>query len=413
LRGEEAREKAVSCSSCAISKTLDFVWNELTPVPAAILAAESWLSRAPTERGAPPSIAFSRDAAPRLIALAWNEARKARADSASGELAAKKIAIGDKNLKWMERTFGDAPDGERSLWITMHGGGQATTAENDANWRGYFGRYEFPPGSINVAPRAPVDAWNMWHVREVDELFDRLIADMVLQRGVDPGRVYLIGYSAGGDGVYQLAPRLADRFAAAAMCAGHPNDAAPEGLRNLPFLLYMGGEDAAYHRNTVVREFSAKLDALQVDDPAGYVHRLTVYAGLLHNMQGREAEMIPRMSPLRREAWPKRVVWKADTDPAHTRFYWLERGPEAAPPGTLFTARVEGQTILVQTPVAGSLILRLSDVLLDLDQPVRVQALGRTVFEGKVPRSFAAVIQSLREREDPETVCTAALPVFW
>ena len=34
---------------------------------------------------------------------------------------------------------------------------------------------------------------------------------------VDPNRVYLLGYSAGGDGVYQLAPRMADRFAAASM----------------------------------------------------------------------------------------------------------------------------------------------------------------------------------------------------
>ena len=50
---------------------------------------------------------------------------------------------------------------------------------------------------------------------------------------VDPNRVYIMGYSAGGDGVYQLAPRMADRWAAAAMMAGHPNDASPLGLRNI------------------------------------------------------------------------------------------------------------------------------------------------------------------------------------
>ena len=48
------------------------------------------------------------------------------------------------------------------------------------NWKGYYGRYEFPPGSINVAPRAPADTWNMWHIKEVDGLLDRLIADMVI-----------------------------------------------------------------------------------------------------------------------------------------------------------------------------------------------------------------------------------------
>jgi poly(3-hydroxybutyrate) depolymerase len=52
--------------------------------------------------------------------------------------------------------------------------------------------------------------------------------------------VYLMGYSAGGDGVFQLAPRMADRFAAAAMMAGHPNETKPLGLRNLPFAMLYG-----------------------------------------------------------------------------------------------------------------------------------------------------------------------------
>jgi pimeloyl-ACP methyl ester carboxylesterase len=321
--------------------------------------------------------------------------------------------MGGHSLKWLEKTFDDEPEGKHSLWITMHGGGQGTEEENDRNWRGYFARYEFPTGSINVAPRAPANTWDMWHVKSTDDLFDRLIADFMVERGVDPDRVYLIGYSAGGDGVYQLAPRLSDRFAAAAMCAGHPNEVTPEGLRNLPFFLYMGGDDSAYNRNTVVREFSAKMDALQAADPAGYPHRLTVFPGLPHNMQNREAEMIPRMSPLRRVAWPRRVVWKQDDDAVHSRLYWLERAPDAVRPNEIYAAHVEGQTITIETPGTGSLTLRLSDALLDLDQPVRVEAAGRTIFEGNVKRSFAAVVQSLRQREDPGTVATATLPVSW
>jgi predicted esterase len=413
VRDGQTREKAVSCTACVNSHTLDFVWSELAPAPPSVLSAEAWLARPAAGRGAPPDITFARAETERLISLAWDDLCKTRAESAAAELSAEKIVIGGKTLKWMEKEFGGAPEGRHSLWITLHGGGQATTEENDQNWKRYYGRYEFPPGSINVAPRAPADTWDMWHITEVDGLFDRLIADMVLQRGVDPNRVYLIGYSAGGDGVYQLAPRLADRFAAAGMCAGHPNDVTPEGLRNLPFFLYMGGEDSAYHRNTVVGEYSAKIDALQAADPAGYVHRLTVYPGLPHNMQNREAEMIPRMSPLARQAWPSRVVWKQSARALHTRFYWLERDPEAVRPNEIYAAHVDGQTISIETPGTGSLTLRLSDALLDLDRPVRVEAGGRAVFEGSVSRSFAAVVQSLREREDPESVATALLPVSW
>jgi predicted esterase len=292
LRGNEAREGVVVCAACANRHTLDFAWDELKPVPSALRTAEAWLAKPEVERGAPPNLTFSREESKRFVSIAWKDIEQARRSSAADEVAARKIAIGDKSLKWMEKTFGDAADGKHSLWITMHGGGQGTEESNDRNWKGYYGRYEFPPGSINVAPRAPANTWDMWHVKWVDDLFDRLIADMVLQRGVDPNQVYLIGYSAGGDGVYQLAPRLSDRFAAAAMCAGHPNEVTPEGLRNLPFFLYMGGADAAYNRNVVVREFASKMDVLQAADPDGYAHCLTVFPGLPHNMQNREAEFI-------------------------------------------------------------------------------------------------------------------------
>jgi transglutaminase-like putative cysteine protease len=412
-RSGEIREKMIPCAACARSQTFDFNWDELGPVSTNLLTAEAWLERPSPERGDAPKIELSRDESKRIAGLAWEEIKNEEAKGMCDELAAKKITIGEDSLKWMEKTFGDAPFGKRSLWITMHGGGEATAEENDRNWRGYYGRYEFPPGSINIAPRAPANTWNMWFVKSVDGLLDRLIADMVAQRGVDPNRVYLIGYSAGGDGVYQLSPRMADRFAAATMCAGHPNQITPEGLRNLPFFLYMGGEDAAYHRNTVVREFNTKLDALQASDSAGYVHRCTVYPGLMHDMQGREAETIPRMSALTRDVWPKRVVWKQDDNVTHDRFYWMERSAAAIKPNEIFAAHVAGQTIEIEQPDSGTLTLRLSDELLNLDEPIQVIALGHKVFEGKATRSLAAITESLKQRFDPATVAVATLPVSW
>jgi predicted esterase len=414
VRDGAAREKTVSCVACTKTSTLDLAWDDLTPVSPALLAAEAWLARPAAERGPAPELAISRADAPRLVKLAWSEREQTRAASAKDELAAKKIVLGENSLKWMERTFGDAPDGTHSLWITLHGGGQGTEEENDANWRGYYGRYEFPPGSINVAPRAPANTWDMWHVKWVDPLFDRMISDFVIQRGVDPNRVYVIGYSAGGDGVYQLAPRMADYFAAATMCAGHPNQVTPDGLRNLPFFLYMGGADDAYNRNTVVREFSAKIDVLQAADPEGYPHRLTVYPGLPHSMQNRESEAIPRMAPLRRATWPKRVVWKQSGNALHTQFYWLQRDADVVKVDDIYTAHVEGQHIVIEAPAAsGKVTLRLSDALVDLDQPVKVTVGDKTLFEGKVPRSLATMVASLAAREDPELAATALLPVSW
>jgi hypothetical protein len=206
---------------------------------------------------------------------------------------------------------------------------------------------------------------------------------------------------------------MADRFAAATMCAGHPNQITPEGLRNLPFFLYMGGADAAYHRNTVVGEFSAKMDKLESSDPGAYIHRCTVYPGLPHDMQGREAETIPRMAALTRVVWPKRVVWKQDENVTHDRFYWLERPGDGIKPNEIFAARVAGQSIQIEQPATGKLTLRLSDELLDLDQPIQVFASGRKVFEGKAARSLAAIMNSLKQRSDPASIALATLSVSW
>ena len=154
VRAGEARETIVTGAACMNSHTLDFSWDELAPVSPGLLAAEAWLCKPVAARGAPPEFSFSRQETTRLRALAWEDLKTSRAKTAAAELAAQKIVLGDKSLKWMEKNFGDAPDGRHSLWITLHGGGQGTEAENDLNWQGYFGRYEFPPGSINVAPRA-------------------------------------------------------------------------------------------------------------------------------------------------------------------------------------------------------------------------------------------------------------------
>ena len=70
-----------------------------------------------------------------------------------------------------------------------------------------------PTNAIWGAPRAPTDEWNMWFRAHMDALFERLITNYLVFEGGDPNRVYLTGYSAGGDGAYQMGPRMADSWA--------------------------------------------------------------------------------------------------------------------------------------------------------------------------------------------------------
>ena len=75
------------------------------------------------------------------------------------------------------------------------------------------------------------------------------------------------------------APRMADSWAAAAMMAGHPNGVSMLSLRNVPFALQVGGNDAAYNRNKVGKEYGEQLDKLQKDDPKGYEHFVKIHEG--------------------------------------------------------------------------------------------------------------------------------------
>jgi hypothetical protein len=202
---------------------------------------------------------------------------------------------------------------------------------------------------------------------------------------------------------------MADRFAAAAMMAGHPNEASLLGLRNLPFAIFMGGEDKAYNRNKIAAERGALLDQLEKEDAGGYVHLVRIYEGLGHWMQRKDAEGVPWMAKFERNPWPKRVVWQQD-DVTHQRFYWLQIGDHAAiRERQKIVATVTGRTIAVEGDSTDTLGLRLSDRLLNLDEPLKVTLNGREVFAGPVVRKAANLVKSLQERADPSATCTAVV----
>ncbi|MCC6409713.1 MAG: dienelactone hydrolase family protein, partial [Planctomycetes bacterium] len=379
--------QARGATSRGDSATLELCWDELAPAdPVAPLAKDD-----------------AKRVRDELVAARRAELRTERA----AEVEAKVLTLGDKSLRWLERSFGDAPEGERSLWISLHGGGGAPVEVNDGQWKNQIQLYE-PAEGIYVAPRAPTDTWNLWHEGHVDPLFARLIEDFVALRGVDPERVYLLGYSAGGDGVWQLAPRIADRFAAAAMMAGHPNEASLLGLRNLPFAIFMGAEDAAYDRNRIAKERAGELDALRSADADGYEHFVRIYPGLGHWMERKDAEALPWMADRRRVSWPKRVVWFQD-DVVHERFYWLGRATGAARAGEHVVAEVDGQRVRIDSHGARGLELWLSDELLDLDLPIVVERDGAVVFEGRVPRDPNVLRAELARSFDPKLAACARL----
>jgi len=320
------------------------------------------------------------------------------------------LALGNKELKFQYKKFGEKPAGGWSLYISMHGGGGTTQEMNDRQWQNQLGLYR-PKEGIYMAPRAPDNSWNMWHQYHVDSLFGLFIQLADVFEGINTNRVYLTGYSAGGDGTYQLAPRMADRLAAAAMMAGHPNDASPVSLRNLPFALHMGALDAAYNRNQEAAEWGNMLDELHINDPGGYVHDVQIHEGLGHWMERRDTVAIEWMAQFERNPYPEKVVWNQNGK-VHSKFYWLGLPEENTENNAVLVVSRKGQDIHIeQAEHVNRLNIFLNDEMVDLNQEVRVHYKGSVIYNAKPTRTVAALWNAMNGRNDREQLFFSQIEV--
>ena len=305
---------------------------------------------------------------------------------------------GDLELKIKPVHYGEKPADGRSLYISMHGGGSAPTAVNDQQWRNQMYLYK-PDEGVYVAPRAPWDAWNMWFQEGIDELFEMLIQAAVVYWDVNPDKVYLMGYSAGGDGVWRMTPRMADRWAAASMMAGHPGEASQVNLRNTPYMIWMGENDAAYNRNTLAVKHGAIMDSLQTADPAGYIHETHIIKGKGHWMDRVDAAAVPWMAKHRRNPYPEKIVWRQELV-ARNAFYWLSAPKNECKHEATVIAERKGNVIDISQCDYSRLTLYLNDEMFNLDRPIEVRYQGKRIFKGRVSRTSETLQQTLAERDD-------------
>ena len=319
-----------------------------------------------------------------------------------------KVLKDDKlEMPYTVAEFGKKPAAGRSMWISLHGGGGAPKEVNDKQWENQKKLYKLDEG-FYIVPRAPTNTWNLWHEGHIDRLFAKLIENFVALEGVNPDRVYVMGYSAGGDGVYQIAPRLADRWAGAAMMAGHPNDASPLNLRNVAFALQVGGNDNAYNRNKVAAEWAKKLDDLEKADAKGYKHFFKSYEGKGHWMDREDAVALPWLAKTSRNPVPGRVVWEQRG--GQGRSYWLAiRNAENK--GGLVIATVGKQTVTFTAveKVKSRVHVLLDDRMVDLDGEIAFQHGTAEITKAMLGRRIGVMIRTLLERGDPKLMFDAEI----
>lgn len=327
----------------------------------------------------------------------------------SAAFEAKSIKIGANTMRLDWTVFGEKPADGRSLYISLHGGGGGPAAMNDSQWENQKKLYK-PAEGVYLCPRAITNTWDLHFRPESDGFYEEIIRMAVTHLDVNPNKVYLMGYSAGGDGVWRLAPRMADHWAAASMMAGHPGDVSLLGLRNLPFMIWCGELDAAYDRNLECAKRIAEMDSLQKDDPKGYVHEGHIVKGREHWMYLEDAAAVPWMARFQRNPLPERVVW-CQGDVPKTDFYWVGVPAAEIAKGKVARVQVSGNTVEILASDYSSLTIWLNDGLVDLDKPVRIVQGDKVLFEGKVNRSPEVMRQTLTERGDLSYIFPAFVEV--
>ncbi|MEI6809849.1 MAG: hypothetical protein WCN95_14115 [bacterium] len=360
-------------------------------------------------------------------------------------------------MRYSCRKAGDKPATGYPLFIALHGGGSAPSELNDGAWKSMSTWYlDSIKQGLYVAPRGIADAWNLHSLPDAFPMYDRLIENMILFEDADPNRVYILGYSAGGDGVYQISPRMADRLAAANMSAGHHNGVGPVNLYNLPFLIQMGEQDVSYSRHKDAVNFSLALDKLQ-KEYGGYVHDCFLHLGKGHGIAERDQagtpqDVIANLTAWRekgdrvtkpvnanaitwvgrhvRNPWPPRVIWdpgtRADRSgvrstgeklwPTPNRdklFYWLDIS--GAGKATLADDRIDVRVDKTANAISiekttSWLRLLLNGNMLDLSKPVIVTLDGKT-FSVMAHPNLKTMSRTLIDRGDPNYCFEAEITV--
>jgi poly(3-hydroxybutyrate) depolymerase len=338
--------------------------------------------------------------------FAANVRQTRAAEVGATESAAKSITVAGSTMKYYMATRGSNPSGGRSLFISMHGGGNAPAATNDSQWENQVALVEGydPQDALWIAPRAPSNEWNMWFTENVDALFERLITNMIVFEKINPNKVYLNGYSAGGDAVYQLGPRMAECWAGAGMSAGHPNDASPLNLRNVAFAIHVGGNDTGFDRNLKAEEWGKQLEELAAKDPGGYPNQWQLHAGLPHWMEMADAVSIPFLQGYTRNPLAPKVVWRQRA-PKRSHFYWLAVDDANQKVGAEVHASYTKNTVTITNAKdIKRLTIRFSDTMMNLDESVRVEQSAAALFSGTVPRTIAVIARTLEEHGDPTMI---------
>ena len=293
---------------------------------------------------------------------------------------------------------------------------------------------------LYIIPYAWADApW--WDEAQLDNL--NAILDTVKRTyNVDENRVALAGVSDGGTGAFYIAMRNTTPFASFLPLNGnmlvlrsediHPGDLFPNNLRNKPWFVVNGGRDPLYPTSAVgpyVEHLKKKgVEVVYKPQPNG-VHNTAWWPEVKDSF-----EAFVRNHP--RKPLAETLTWETHGTPIDNRAGWLVidklapkgRDEPGLPDVNLLTdvgpmifdithpsGRVDlmrsGNTVTAATTGVAEFTLLVSPDAFDPTRPVKVEANGRTVFNGRVDPSVATLLKWAARDNDRTMLFVAELRI--
>jgi len=357
-------------------------------------------------------------------------------------------------MKYYAVTKGEKPDGGYPLYIALHGGGGESAEYNDGAWHRMQANYvRSIREGIYLAPRGITDTWDMHFQPESYILYDRLIENMILFEPVNSDKIYLLGYSAGGDGVYQIAPRMADRWAAANMSAGHPNSVDLRNLASMPISLQVGQNDELYNRHLETAKMDHNLEILAERVPQSYNHATWIHFEKGHKIPDNDPDELLNvvlvdpykwvslgisdtmeantnavrwLSQFVRNPRPERVVWDLKTRADRKaeglwhhgghgqQHYWIDIGDHTAETlgvDTIIVALDKTRNMIRVERAGRYLRLLLDTEMLNLEEPVRILVDGE-IHTTMVRPTRNVLIETVKQRGDPRYIFDASITLI-
>ena len=361
------------------------------------------------------------------VVAEWKASEKARL---AYIMADKTVKAGSLAMPIHWQICGTEPADGRSLFISIHGCGATEQAKNEQ--RHNQCNLDKSKEGVYLCLRTPYNGEDTHFNPLLDKCYRDIINFCVTNMNVNPDKVYIIGrsaggnaclkyecgvrrtcilgYSAGGDAVWRIAPRMADSWAAASMMAQHPGNEQLNKQHDTPFTIWCGALDNSYNRNKIDAQCIAKTDSLQSQNPENRKCCGQTVEGKPYKTDCVDTLAISWMEQYKRNPYPKTIVWNQDAHQS-SAYYWLKVKPKKNSRHKEVYASYDGNTVTIEKCDYKHLTICLNDQMMDLDKPVKVIFNGKTIFNGKVKRTRKNMERNLKLRQDERYAFPAEIKI--